>query len=251
MKHPVIGVSGYADRPARPPNLPVFAVATTYVAAVSLAGGAAVIIPPYLDADLLQGVFDGIDGLILSGGGDVHPSRFGEVDCGLLWGVDEKRDNTELSLAYWALRENLPTLAICRGIQILNVAAGGTLIQDIPTQEPNALPHSGVTGRPQPTIAHLVDVELDSHLANLIGVGEVGVNSSHHQALKVIGDRLRVVGRASDSIVEAVEALDHPFCIGVQWHPEVMVENTPSMRQLFLGLVEASKKQCSDVATLS
>lgn len=244
MGCPLIGLTGYTNRSARPPGIPVFAVAATYVEAVSLAGGAAVIIPPYLDIDLLRGVFDGIDGLILSGGGDIHPSRFGEVACRLLWRVDERRDDTELALARWALTENLPILGICRGVQTLNVAAGGTLIQDIPTEQPNALPHSSVAGRPQPTIAHVVDVDLNSRLASLIGGGEVGVNSSHHQALKTVGELLRIVARARDGIVEGVEASDHPFCVGVQWHPEVMGESLPPMQQLFTGLVEASQRRC-------
>ncbi len=241
MRPPLIGVTGYADRSARPPNVSVFAVAKTYIAAVSLGGGTPVIIPPYLEPDLLRGAFEGIDGLILSGGGDIHPSFFGEIDGGLLWRVDKKRDQGELALATWALEEKMPTLAICRGVQALNVAAGGTLIQDIPTEHPKALSHSSVAGRPQSKIAHVVDVESDSHLADMIGAGEVGVNSAHHQALKVIGDQLTVVARARDGIIEGVEARDHPFCIGVQWHPEVMVEDTPAMRELFAGLVKASQ----------
>ncbi len=241
MRCPLIGVTGCADQSARPPNVPLFAVARTYIDALSSAGGGVVIIPPYLEIELLQGVLDGLNGLVLSGGGDIHPSLFGEADCGLLWRVYERRDDGELALARWALRERVPTLAICRGIQILNVAAGGTLIQDIPTQRPSALPHSSVTGQPRATIAHVVDVELDSLIARLIGAGECGVNSSHHQAVKDVGHQLRVVANARDGIVEGLEATDHPFCVGVQWHPEAMVETTPAMRGLFTGLVEAAR----------
>jgi putative glutamine amidotransferase len=241
MSLPIIGVTGYADQSARPPNVPIFAIARTYVQAVSLGGGTPLIVPPYLEDDLVRGAFEGIDGLILSGGGDIHPSSFGEKDCGLLWRVDEGRDRGELSLARWALEERLPILAICRGVQTLNVAAGGTLIQDIPTQTSNPLSHSCVAGRPLPTVAHTVSVVPDSRLADLIGVGEIGVNSAHHQAVKDVGDQLTVVARAPDGIIEALEAPDHPFCIGVQWHPEAMVESAPVMRSLFEGLIEAAR----------
>lgn len=241
MSLPIIGITGYADQSARPPNVAVFAIARTYVRAVSLAGGTPLVIPPYLENDLLRGAFDRVDGLILSGGGDIHPASFGEADSGLLWRVDKGRDRGELSLARWALKENLPVLAICRGIQTLNVAAGGTLIQDIPTQTSGALSHSCVAGRPLPTVAHTVSVAPDSRLADLIGPGEVGVNSAHHQAVKDVGEELTVVARAPDGVIEAVEARNHPFCIAVQWHPEAMVESAPAMRRLFDGLIKAAQ----------
>jgi putative glutamine amidotransferase len=241
METPVIGITGYADRSARPPNISIFALARTYVRAVTLVGGAPVIIPPYLEESALRGACDSIDGLILSGGGDIHPASFGETDCGLLWRIDRRRDHAELALARWALNEELPTLAICRGIQALNVAAGGTLIQDIPTQVGNALTHSCVAGRPMPDIAHTVDVDPGTRLAGLIGPGEVGVNSAHHQAVKTLGKGLIASARAPDGVIEAVEAPAHPYCIGVQWHPEAMVENSSKMRRLFEGLVQAAE----------
>jgi putative glutamine amidotransferase len=242
MNTPVIGITGYADRSARPPNISIFALARTYVRAVVSGGGAPVILPPYLEPALLRAAFNGIDGLILSGGGDIHPSSFGQEDGGLLWRVDQKRDQMELSLGRWALAEDLPVLAICRGIQALNVAGGGTLIQDIPTQVPNALSHSCVAGRPLPKIAHTVTVEADTRLAALIGAGRVGVNSAHHQAVAAVGDDFLVAARAPDGVIEGLEAPDHRFCIGVQWHPEVMIECAPPMRRLFEGLVEAAQR---------
>lgn len=241
MRPPVIGITGYADRSARPPNVPVFAGARTYVRAVAGGGGVPLVIPPYLEEAPLQAILHTIDGLVLSGGGDIHPAEFGEEDSGLLWRVDERRDRAELPLAEWALVEELPLLAICRGIQVLNVAAGGTLIQDISTQVPDALSHSSVAGRPVPSIAHTVEVSPDSRLARLVGAGELGVNSAHHQAVKDVGRELVVTARAPDGIIEGLEAPDHPFCIGVQWHPEVMVESHPVMGRLFQGLAETAR----------
>jgi putative glutamine amidotransferase len=132
-------------------------------------------------------------------------------------------------------------LAICRGIQTLNVAAGGTLIQDIPTQIPNALTHSCIAGRPVSDIAHMVSVDPRSRLAELIGAGDVGVNSAHHQAVKEVGTDLVAVARAADGVIEGLESPAHSFCIGVQWHPEAMIESSPVMRHLFKGLTRAAQ----------
>ena len=241
MAIPVIGITGRADQSARPPNLPLFGIAQTYVQAVELGGGAPVVIPPHLGERELGPILEHIDGLILSGGGDIRPALFGEEDSGLLWSVDERRDRAELALAQWALAEGHPLLAICRGIQVLNVAAGGTLIQDIPTQVPKALTHSTVAGRPVAVVAHTVEVAPGSKLAALLGAGELGVNSAHHQAVKAVGDGLVVTARAPDGIIEGLEQPDHPFCVGVQWHPEAMVERHPIMRRLFEALVEAAQ----------
>jgi len=241
MTAPVIGITGRADQSARPPNLSLFAIAQTYVRAVELGGGAPVVVPPHLEEVELRSIFKHLDGLVLSGGGDIQPSAFGEKDSGLLWSVDERRDRSELALAQWASAEGLPLLAICRGIQVLNVAAGGALTQDIPTQVPGALTHSTVAGRPVAVVAHTVDVVQGSRLAALFASGELGVNSAHHQAVKTVGAGLTVTARAPDGVIEGLERPDHPFCVGVQWHPEVMVESHPEMRRLFEALVEAAR----------
>jgi putative glutamine amidotransferase len=208
---------------------------------VELGGGAPLVIPPHLGETELRAIFEHVDGLLLSGGGDIGPALYGERDGGLLWSIDEWRDRTELALARWALAEGLPLLAICRGIQVLNVAAGGTLVQDIPTQVHDALSHSSVAGRPMDTVAHTVEVAADSRLAALVGAGELGVNSAHHQAAKAVGARLAITARAPDGIIEGLEAPDHPFCLGVQWHPEAMAESRPVMRRLFEGLARAAQ----------
>jgi len=241
MTLPVIGITGHTEQSARPLNLPLFAIAPTYVQAVELGGGAPVVIPPHLEETRLRAILEHLDGLLLSGGGDILPALFGEQDSGLLWFVDERRDRAELALARWALAEKLPLLAICRGIQVLNVATGGTLVQDIPTQVPDALSHSIIAGRPKSSVAHTVEVAAGSRLAALVGAGELGVNSAHHQAVKDVGTGLVVTARAPDGIIEGLEIPDHPFCLGVQWHPEAMVESHPVMRRLFEGLIEAAQ----------
>lgn len=237
MDAPIIGITGYAGQPA---GNPTFTLSQAYAHAVASAGGAPLILPPHLEQAPLRAVFHGIDGLVLSGGGDIHPAAFGDQDRGLLGRVDRQRDKTELSLARWALTEGLPVLAICRGLQVLNVAAGGTLIHDIPTEVPDALTHSSSADRPTAEIAHTVLVEPNTRLAALLGTDNLGTNSAHHQAAKAIGDDLVVTARASDGVIEAMEAPDHPFYIGVQWHPEVMVEQAAPMLQLFQGLIKAA-----------
>ena len=240
MSYPVVGITGRTDQSVRPPNIHLFSISQTYVRAVELGGGSPIIIPPHLEEAQVRAIFERLDALVLTGGGDIHPRFFGEEDSGLLWFVDEQRDQTELMLARWALAEDLPLLAICRGAQVLNVAAGGTLVQDISTQVPGSLTHSSVAGRPTGFLAHTVEVTGESRLASLVGAGELGVNSSHHQAVKAVGSGLVITARASDGIVEGLELADHPFCVGVQWHPEAMVESYPVMGRLFEGLAEAA-----------
>jgi putative glutamine amidotransferase len=241
MPLPVIGITGRTERSARPPNLDLFSISQTYVQAVEMGGGAPVVIPPHLEESELRAIFERLDGLLLSGGGDIRPSFFGQESSELLWLVDEQRDRVELTLARWVLEEGLPLLAICRGIQVLNVAAGGTLIQDIPTQVSGALAHSSVSGRPMNVIAHTVEVTAGSRLSDMVGVGELGVNSAHHQAAQAVGPGLVITARAPDGIIEGLELPNHPFCVGVQWHPEAMVESHPVMRRLFEGLSEAAQ----------
>lgn len=161
----------------------------------------------------------GADGVVLAGGPDVDPARYGEFlhpTCGL---AGDARDEFELEIARRCLRDALPLLAICRGMQVLNVAAGGSLIQDLPSQVPVAVPH-GVDDT-FTTLAHGLEVLPDTHLARAVAAGmATQVNSRHHQAAKVIGHGLVAAAYAPDGIVEAIEAPAHPFCVGVQWHPE-------------------------------
>ncbi len=242
MLPPIIGVTGHVDQSASLPNLSLFAVGQSYARAVELAGGTPLVLPPHLEGDALRAAFERLDGLLLSGGGDVNPALYDAQDSGLVWRVDEQRDRAEIALARWALAEDLPLLAICRGAQVLNVAAGGTLIQDIPTQVPDALTHSvPIASRPRSAVAHNVAVASDSRLAELVGAGELGVNSSHHQAVETLGAGLVITARAPDGVVEGVESPTHTFCLGVQWHPEAMVESSPVMRRLFEGLIEAAQ----------
>lgn len=238
---PIVGITAFAASPEKASEAPTFALPQSYVEAVLAAGGAPIILPAHLEGSALRSVRQRIDGLILSGGGDVHPSFFGEEDGGALGSVDEGRDRTELALARWAMAQDVPLLAICRGIQVLTVAAGGTLIQDIAAEVADPLEHSSVNRRIKSGIVHPVEVAPNTHLASLVGSGTLGVNSFHHQAVKEVGAGLVVTARAPDGVIEGLEAPDLSFCIGVQWHPERLVGEHPAMRRLFEALVAAAR----------
>lgn len=162
---------------------------------------------------------EGASGIVLAGGLDVDPALYGEAmhpTCAL---AGDARDAFEIAVARRCLRDGLPLLAICRGMQVLNVAADGSLIQDLPSQVPVALPHA--VDESLTTMAHGIEVLPDTHIARAVAAGlPTTVNSRHHQAAKVLGNGLVVSAYAPDGIVEAIEAPDLPFCVGVQWHPE-------------------------------
>lgn len=241
MSLPLIGVSGnLMVIPALPRKPTLITLGQNYIRGIMAAGGLPVIIPPLLDEQRLHELFTRLDGLLLTGGGDLDPVFFGEDKHPATSDIVPDRDRVELPLARWALAEEKPVLAICRGIQVMNVAAGGTLIQDIPTQVANSLAHSFGTDVPRDHIAHGVRVNSNSRLASILGATEVGTNSWHHQSCKVAGQGLVYTAWAPDGIVEAMEAAGHRFAVGVQWHPEDLFDHRTDMLALFRALVEVA-----------
>jgi putative glutamine amidotransferase len=207
-----------------------------YVESVRRAGGE----PVVLDWESVSAEEAGadLDGLVLTGGPDVSPERYGESPHSRTYLADPKRDAFEFALVARALAAETPLLAICRGMQVLNVAAGGTLVQDIPSEQPAAEAHQ--VNEPKNAPAHLVKLELGSTVARLLGKTEAIVNSRHHQAVRAPGQGLVVTATAPDGIVEGIEKPDAPFCVGVEWHPENFVESGEFL-PLFEGLVKAAK----------
>jgi putative glutamine amidotransferase len=217
-----------------------------YLHAVSKAHGLPSIVAsgftnPLEEAGQLAGeILDGCDGLMLSGGTDVDPKIFGEVPHTALGRVDPPRDPFEITLAREAVRRDMPVLGICRGLQVLNVALGGTLIQDIPSDVENPAIHE--TGENRVEIAHDVAIEPDSKLASLLSATRVGVNSFHHQAAKRIGEGLvRSAVSPEDGIIEGLEMPDRRFVVAVQWHPENFWKTSPVFDGLFNGFIEAAR----------
>jgi len=238
MTHAIIGVSTSEMRtPERvvhdPHSEPVqsreLALGLTYPEAIHRAGAVPVIIPP-LDLDSIEPLLDGLCGLCLSGGPDLHPGVYGQQPHAALGPTEPHLDIFEVALLRAAEARQLPVLAICRGLQVLNVARGGTLVQDLPSQWPSELVHRQLAPGRVPT--HDVTLEPGSLVADALGALQTRVNSFHHQAVDVLGNGLRAVGWASDGVVEAVVATDRAFTVAVQWHAESMVDSPEQARLL-------------------
>lgn len=211
-----------------------------YTDAARAAGLRPYILPLLAAADA-DDVLDGMDGLILTGGEDISPRRYGATPHPALGDVHHVRDEFEIALVRAARARGLPTLAICRGCQIANVALGGTLVQDIPTEWPAALEHENANGRSDRT--HAVALESVSKLARACGAAAITVNSMHHQALARVASGLVASAHAPDGVIEGVEWTgDDWWMLGVQWHPEELVRTTePWDRALFSAFAEAAR----------
>jgi putative glutamine amidotransferase len=219
-----------------------YALAVDYVRAVEHAGGLAVILP--LQVAQVRELISLVDGVLLSGGGDVRPSRYGDLTVHpATYGIDDRRDEFELALVRAALERDLPLLCICRGIQVLNVALGGTLMQDIADEWGERIEHRQQRcGVPASEPSHEVEVSEGSLLEAVYGAPVIAVNSFHHQAVKALAPGLQVVGRAPDGVIEGVVCPGKRFVLGVQCHPEVLFEAHPEHLQPFRALVEAARE---------
>jgi putative glutamine amidotransferase len=217
-----------------------FAVLSTFTRALELAGAAPIAIPLQLGEETLNHIFARLDGLLIAGGADVHPSEFGEEVEPFCGEIDRERDIVELQLLRWAIQQEMPILGICRGIQMLNVAAGGTLYQDIDTQVEQALKHQHVTGAPFNQRTHSIEIDPQSRLARALGTTRLDVNSLHHQSVKQVAPDFHVVARAPDGIVEGIERLNGSFAVGVQFHPEWLIDDDARMVQMFKHFVDAA-----------
>jgi putative glutamine amidotransferase len=213
----------------------------SYILAVADAGGAPLVIPLGLPEALLNEVLPRLDGLLFSGGGDVHPERYGSQMHPAVSSVDKDRDRVELYVFHETLRQRKPFLGICRGFQVINVALGGTLYEDILDQHPDGLDHRHQPGKSRHYLAHRVTVEPDSRLGAILGQKSVSVNSMHHQGVRQLASELAASAWAPDGIIEGFELPDQPFALAVQWHPECLQEHA-SMRALFRAFVAACQK---------
>lgn len=240
---PVIGIVSRIDHSAAWTGYELYGQGASYMRSVALAGGAPVIIPLELEEAGWRSIYERVDGLLFPGGVDVDPAHYGETPHARLGQVNGPLDEAELVLARWALEEGFPTLGVCRGIQLLNVAAGGTLYQDLPTEFRDVSPHAcSPPDYPREYRAHRVRIEPGSLVAEAMGVTECRTNSRHHQAVKDLAPGFRITARADDGVIEAVEHTEAPFILGVQWHPESLAEADPQMLGLFAALVRAAAR---------
>ncbi len=212
---PIIGITSNIDSTTH-------SLQNTYIHAVIAGGGIPLVIPTGLESDAQQ-ITTLIDGLIITGGGDINPLLFNEEPVQQLGNVTPERDTIELELVKQMLTLDKPILGICRGHQVLNVAFGGTLYQDIVSQsEGPLLQHDQKAKREHQS--HKVHIEKGTLLDSIAASEQIMVNSFHHQALKDVPSPLVVSGKASDGIIEAIESPEHHFVVGVQWHPEALLE---------------------------
>lgn len=218
-----------------------YAMAATYTEGVEAADGVPLVVPP--QANNVEAILDRIDGLLFSGGGDIDPARYGDSEVHEnTYGIDELRDRFELDLFTGALERDMPILCICRGIQVANVALGGTLIQDIAGQYSDEIEHrQHVAGYNAPDKSHSVEADSGSRLHDVYGTTAIETNSFHHQALKDVAPDLVVIGRAPDGVIEAVDRPASAWFLGLQWHPEMMFKEHPEHLKPFQGLVNAAR----------
>jgi putative glutamine amidotransferase len=237
MKTPLIGITTY--RTDNPYGNPILALGENYVQSLSKAGALPVMFPLGLPEDQLDAMISRVDGILFSGGGDMDPAIFGDEMTPKVNGVDPDRDRVEIQLIKTAVSRGLPFLGICRGLQVINVALGGTLYTHIEDQHPQALKHDYYPDWPRNHLPHKVKVDPDSRLAAILGSTKPDVNSLHHQGVCKLAPGLNPTACAPDGLIEAFEFPDDAFGLAVQWHPEWLQEHAP-MRALFRAFVEAA-----------
>ncbi len=227
---PLIGITTYGRGPHNRFILPA-----EYVDAVRRAGGIPLLLPP--GEERMEAVLPLLKAVVFSGGGDLDPDLYGGNQHETIYMVEPERDRSEIDLARRVLDLEVPTLAICRGSQILNVAKGGTLIEHLPDEVGETVNHRVPPREPTP---HAIRVEPASRLAGLLGATDFSCMSWHHQAVRQVAPGFEVVAHAPDGTIEGLEAPAHPWLVAVQWHPELTAAEDPIQQRLFDALVEAA-----------
>lgn len=236
MPQPLIGLT--TARNYNKAGHPRHLVVEAYITSVSQAGGIPLLIPLGLPETSYRRMLDHLDGVIFTGGGDVETQRFRGPDHPEVSGVDADRDRVEIFLVAEVVRRGMPFLGICRGIQVVNVALGGTLYTHLPAQLPGAIQHAYDSDTQRDYLAHTIEVTPDSQLARVMGGIHFQVNSLHHQGVHLLAPPLHATAHAPDGLIEAAEIAGHPFAIAVQWHPECLQAHE-AMRALFRELIRA------------
>jgi putative glutamine amidotransferase len=237
---PLIGLT--TSRSVSSFGLPSQSVAEAYIKSISAAGAVPLLIPLGLSEAHLEAVAARLDGILFTGGGDIHPERYHAPGHPKVNFVDEDRDRVEMHLVQQAVQHGMPFLGICRGLQVINVALGGTLYEDIQDQHPSAMKHNYTNQEGRDFLAHRVELDPHSRLSAILGLTETPVNSLHHQAVRRLANGLRPAAFAPDGILEGFELPTHPFGLAVQWHPE-WLQGHLAMRSLFQAFVQASELQ--------
>ncbi len=243
MTRPLVGITMYGRDDSDRVSLP-----TEYVDSVRRAGAAVVLLPAgELDNEV---IFERLDAVVFGGGGDIDPACYDGAPHAANYMLDPQRDRGEIDLARLAIDAGKPTLGICRGTQIINIARGGALHAHVPEVFGESIAHRrtderALPGAPNPTTWTLHDVAIDrgTRVFDLVGAEKCTPASWHHQAIDRVGDDLVVTARADDGVIEAIELPDHPFCVAVQWHPEITAADDPVQQRLFNRFIEILRSE--------
>ncbi len=234
---PLIGIPCQADY-REGSGRPIYCNNRAYAHALEHAGGVPVLIPMVNDPGTLHTLLERLDGILFSGGSDIQPVHYGEEPHPLLGKIDHQLDELELTMARWALQANMPTLGVCRGMQLVNIALGGTLYQDVDAQASPTIQHSK-RDLPRHTLIHSILIEEGSKMEEVFGTREIRVNSLHHQAVNKPGRGVRISGRAEDGIAELLEVPEKHFVAAAQGHPEEIYMLETVWANLFSAFVDA------------
>jgi len=237
MTAPLIGITTF--RSLSRDNYPLLSATEAYIQSVINASGCPLMIPLGLSDKHLIDLVSRLDGILFTGGGDVHPRRYASQPHPLINSVDEDRDRVEIDLLHAALPQQIPIFGICRGLQVINVAMGGSLYEDLLAQGGASIKHDYFPGEARDYLAHTVQVESGSRLRQILGSDKIEVNSLHHQGIRTLAPGLCATAWASDGVIEAIEMPDYPFGLAVQWHPEWLQAHL-SMRFLFQEFIQAA-----------
>ncbi|NSW51355.1 MAG: gamma-glutamyl-gamma-aminobutyrate hydrolase family protein [Anaerolineae bacterium] len=236
---PLIGITiGRLGDPKKPST---FALGEAYVKSIQNAGGNPVLLPMGLREEIIIDQLEILSGIVLTGGGDVAPEWYGAEPDDRIHTIDRDRDRQESFLVKTAVERNIPFLGICRGIQIINVALGGSLYADVMDDHPAAIKHDYYPDWPRDHYAHNVSITTGSVLDSIFQQPEIPVNSLHHQGIRTLGQNLDPIAFGPDALIEAVILRGHPYGVAVQWHPECLPEDE-RMQKLFISFVEAARK---------
>ncbi|MEZ4707647.1 MAG: gamma-glutamyl-gamma-aminobutyrate hydrolase family protein [Caldilineaceae bacterium] len=237
---PMIGIPTWSDVSQVYSGVPLSGINQSYIATLQKVGAIPILIPLGLDTASLRGIFQRIDGLFLGGGGDIAPRLYEKGSREVLETTDLERDWTELTLTRWALDENMPMLGVCRGIQVMNVACGGTLHRDL-RNHGSGIKHDYIFPHyKRDRISHQVSITEGCYLHNIFG-DKLSVNSMHYQGVADVGAGLQVMATAEDGLPEALAAKSHIFAQGFQWHPEELLKNDVRNAAIFNDFLQAAR----------
>lgn len=232
LKNPLIGLTTYGKKQTGKYSLPA-----EYVDSVRRAGGTPILLPAG-EIDV-ESICDLLDGILLTGGGDIHQDRYGGKSHPEIYDVDDERDETEYDFTRVMLEKNIPCLAICRGMQVLNTFLGGTLYEHLPDEVGETVLHRLP---PKETVRHIVDINKGSKLHEIVSVSRMEIVSWHHQAVKDVPKKLTITARSKDGVVEGLELGSHPWLVAVQWHPELSASGDKMQQQIFNAFIEACRE---------